>query len=161
VLESAMKGAGGRLARQLGDNQEVTAAASFGFDSMFVAGAIYAYGLTAPENEQRMRSALTAEFDRVLRGGITADELASARLLAGGSEMALLQSQSSHALRYAQAVFYRQQASDVDNFMDLVSKVTADDLKRLASTYFKQSAIGVGVVRGVSQQTSPSAQKPN
>jgi len=157
VLQSTMDGVGGRLS-QLGDTQEP---ASLGFDSMFVAGSIYAYAVTAPENEQRMRSAIAAEFDRVLRGGISADELASARLLAVSSEMALLQSQANHALRYADAVFYRQQASDVDNSMDLVLKVTADDVKRLVSSYFKQSAFGFGVVRGTLQQAPPSAQKQN
>ena len=158
LLESAMSGEGGPL-QQIGSNQEVTGAVSFGLDSMFVAGAIYACAVTAPENEQRMRSALLSEFDRIARGGLTADELAGARLLAGSSEMTLLQSQTNHALRYAQAVFYRQQASDVDNFTDLVTKVTTDDVKRLGSNYLKQPSMSAGVVRGAMQQTPPSAQK--
>jgi predicted Zn-dependent peptidase len=156
-----MKGEGGRLQTKLGDTTDLTGTASLSLDSMFVAGAIYGYGVTVPENEQRMRSALLAEFDRTARGGLTADELASARLLAVGSEMAFLQSQANHTLRYAQAVFYRQQASDVDNFLELVSKVTPDDVKRLASNYFKQASMSAGVVRGTPQQTPPSAQKQN
>jgi len=158
VLESAMSGEGGQL-QQVDASKDVTGAVSLSLDSMFVAGAIYACAVTVPENEQRMRSALIAEFDRIARGGLTADELAGARLLAGSSELALLQSQANHALRYAQAVFYRQQASDVDNFPDLVTKVTPDDVKRLASNYFKQPSMSAGIVRGTPQQTPPSAQK--
>ncbi|HKA23206.1 MAG TPA: pitrilysin family protein [Blastocatellia bacterium] len=159
VLESAMKGEGGRLQQQPGDNQDGLGAVSVGLDSMFVAGAIYACAVRVPENEQRMRSALVAEFDRTARGGLTPDELASARLLAGSSELALMQSQANHAFRYAQAVFYRQQASDVDNFPDLVMKVTPDDVKRLVSNYFKQSSISAGIVRGAPQQTPTPVQK--
>jgi len=159
VLGAAMKGEGSRLKTQLGETQEVAGAASLSLEAMFAAGAICGYAVTVPESEQRIRSALVAEFDRTARGGLTADELASARLIAGTSEMAFLQSQANHTLRYAQAVFYRQEATDVDNFLDLISKVTPDDVKRLASSYFKQSSMSAGVVRGMPQQPPSSAQK--
>jgi zinc protease len=158
VFESVMEGKGGRLWQQLGD-QEIAGVGSIGLDAMFSAGAIYAYAVTAPENEQRLKSSMLAEFDRIARSGLQTDELSSGRLLAATLQMARLQSQVNHALQYAHAVFYRQQASDVDNFGDLVSKVTSDDVKRLASTYFKQSASSAGILRGTSQQTPSTIQK--
>ena len=160
VFESALEGEGGRLSGQLA-NQEISGIGSVGVDSMFTAGAIYVYGVAIPENEQRMKSAMLAELDQVTRRGLTADELSSARLIAGISQMALLQSQATHALQYARAVFYRQQAADVDNFSDLVGRVNAEDIKRLATNYFKPTAIGSGVLRGTSQSTAPSNQKQN
>jgi zinc protease len=160
VFEAAMEGEGGRLSEQLG-NQEISGRGSVGVDSMFTAGAIYVCGVAAPENEQRMRSAMLSELDQVTRRGLTADELTSARLIAGVSQMALLQSQTNHVLQYARAVFYRQEAADVDSFSDLVVKVTAEDLKRLATNYFKPTAIGAGVLRGTSQTSTPSNQKQN
>jgi len=127
-----------------------------------VGGVIASYTATSPENEQRARTALLAEFERLVRGGLTADELASARALAATSRTALLQSQMQHALQYARVIFYRPQAAaEVDNFTEQASKVTAEDLKRVASAYLKVAAACAGVVRGTQQPAIPSAPKQN
>jgi len=120
---------------------------------------IAAYEATSPENEQRARAALLAEFERLARGGLTADEMGSARALAATSRIALLQSQPQHAIQYARAIFYRQ-AAEVDSFADQASKVTFEDIKRVASVYFKAAAACAGVVRGAPQApiTSPAKQ---
>jgi zinc protease len=160
LFESAMNGEGGRLLRELRDKQSLISTAALSGEAMFVAGVIAAYTATSPGNEQRGRAALLAEFERLARGGLTADEIASARALAATSRIALLQSQPQHALQYARAIFYRQQAADVDNFGEQVSKVTAEDIKRVASAYFKAEAVCTGVVRGAPQAliTSPPKQ---
>jgi zinc protease len=160
LFESAMNGEGGRLLRELRDKQTLIWTATLSGEAMFVAGVIAAYTAISPENEQRARAALLAEFERLARGGLTADEMASARALAATSRIALLQSQPQHALQYARAIFYRQQAADVDNFGEQVSKVTAEDIKRVASACFKAAAACAGVVRGAPQTpiTSPPKQ---
>lgn len=160
LFESAMNGEGGRLLRELRDKQSLISTAALSGEAMFVAGVIAAYTATSPENEQRARAVLLAEFERLARGGLTADEMASARALAATSRIALLQSQPQHALQYARAIFYRQQAAEVDSFADQASKVTAEDIKRVASAYFKAAAACAGVVRGASQApiTSPPKQ---
>jgi hypothetical protein len=65
-------------------------------------------------------------------------------------------------LEYARVVFYRPQAAaEVDNFTEQASKVTAEDLKRVASTYLKVAAACAGVVRGTQQTPIPSPPKQN
>ncbi len=160
LFESAMNGEGGRLQRELRDKQSLISAAVFCDDAMFAGGMIGAYAAASPANEQRVRTALLAEFDRTARGGLPADELASARALAATSYTMLLQSQSRHALRYARAIFYRRQAADVDSFAEHAAMVTVDDIKRVAAAYLKASAVCAGIVRGNSQAsvTSPPKQ---
>ncbi|MEK6405870.1 MAG: pitrilysin family protein [Acidobacteriota bacterium] len=154
LIESAMNGRGGRLLRELRDKQNLISMGGFEHQTMFAAGVIAAYSATRAENEQKARAALLAEFERLARGGLTADEMASSRALATTSRIALQQSHSQHALQYARAIFHRQQASasDVDNFAELLSKVTSEDIKRIAGAYLKVSSAGAGIVRGTPQQ---------
>jgi predicted Zn-dependent peptidase len=161
LFESAMNGEGGRLLRELRDSQTLVSAAALSSEAMFVAGMIAAYAATSPENEQRARAALLGEFERLARGGLTAAELASARALAATSRSALLQSQPQHALQYARAILYRQQLAEVDAFADQSSKVTAEDIKRVAAASFKAAAACAGIVRGAPQPSVPSPPKQN
>lgn len=152
LIEAAMNLEGGRLLPALRDKQSVISAATLDDEDMFVAGVISACAVTSPGNEQRARAALLAQLEGLARGGVTASELASARALTATSNLVLLQSQTQHALRYARAIFYKRQVSDVDNFGEQSSKVSADDIKRVASAYFKVAAASAGVVRGRPKQ---------
>jgi predicted Zn-dependent peptidase len=62
-----------------------------------------------------------------------------------------LQSQKARALTYAREVFYQRDPKAVDEFTDQASKVTAEEIKRVASVYFKPKMIYSGVVRGSAQ----------
>ena len=64
------------------------------------------------------------------------------------SGLASLQAHEARALAYGRAVFDQQKAAEVDLLADRLSKVTADEIKRVASSYFKPTALAVGVVRG-------------
>ena len=162
LFESVMNEEGGRLLRELRDKQNLISTTALCDEAMFVGGVIASYTATSPENEQRARTALLAELERLARGGLPPDELASARALAATSRIALLQSQSQHVLEYARVIFYRPQAAaEVDNFTEQASKVTAEDLKRVASTYLKVAAACAGVVRGTQQTPIPSPPKQN
>jgi zinc protease len=159
LIETSMNREGGRLLREVRDRQNVISTGVVDDYCMFVAGVIVAYAVTSPGNEQRARAALLSEFERMARIGLTSEELASSRAVAATSRIALLQSQSEQALEYARAIFYRRQASDSDAFVERVSKVTDEDIKRVASAYFKASAASAGIVRGSSQpQVSPAKQ---
>jgi zinc protease len=149
LIEAIMNDDGGRLLRELRDKQGLALAATLGHEALFAAGAIYARLVTPPGNEQRARAALLAEFERITRTPLSRDELEGGRRAAIASKLALLQSQSAHALEYARAIFYNREPSIIDNFQERVSKVTADDIKRVAALYFKPSAVAAGVVRGV------------
>ncbi|HET8675607.1 MAG TPA: pitrilysin family protein, partial [Blastocatellia bacterium] len=109
---------------------------------------IHAHLVTAPEDEARARAAVIQEFERLARSGLTAGEIEQAQSLAVASGLASLQAHEARALAYGRAVFDQQKAAEVDLLADRLSKVTADEIKRVASSYFKPTALAVGVVRG-------------
>jgi predicted Zn-dependent peptidase len=161
LIEAAMNLEGGRLSSEFIARESIVSAAAFDHAEMFVAGVISATAMTSPGNEQRARAGLLTQLEGLARGGITATDLASARAVTTTSQLALLQSQSQHALEYARAIFYRRQVADVDNFSEQSSKVSADDVRRVASAYFKVSAASTGIVRGTAPATVPSPPKQN
>lgn len=161
LIEAAMNLEGGRLSSEFIARESIVSAAAFDHTEMFVAGVISATAMTSPGNEQRARAGLLTQLGGLARDGITATDLASARAVATTSQLALLQSQSQHALEYARAIFYRRQVADVDNFSEQSSKVSADDVRRVASAYFKVSAASTGIVRGTAPATVPSPPKQN
>lgn len=159
LIEAAMNLEGGRLSSEFVARESMISAAAFDHTEMLVAGVISAAAMTSPGNEQRARAGLLTQLGGLARGGMTAGDLASARALATTSQLALLQSQSQHALEYARAIFYRRQVADVDNFSEQSSKVSADDVRRVASAYFKVAAASTGVVRGTAPATVSSPPK--
>ena len=161
LIEAAMNGEGGRLLGELRDKQHLVSTAAVGDKAMFVAGVIVTQSATSSENEQRGRAALLAEFERLAGGGLTADELASARALETTLRTELLQSQTQRVLWYARAILYRHQASEVDSFAEQASKLTTEDIKRVASTYFKVSVASSSRVRGTPQTPAPPPPKQN
>ena len=159
LIEAVMNGRGGRLLQELRDKQGLALAARIDNEALFVGGTVYAQIVMAPENEQRARAALIAELERIARAGVSADELNGARALAATSRLALMQSGRERALEYARAVIYQRKAPSVDAFAESSSKVTANDIKRVASAYFKPSAASSGIVRGVAAPASQPPQK--
>ncbi|HXG90823.1 MAG TPA: insulinase family protein [Blastocatellia bacterium] len=160
LIEALMNDRGGRLLAELREKQAVALDVALTNEALFTAGAIYAQIATTPQNEQRARAALLAEMERLAASAPGAEELASARAVASTSNVARLQSQTARALKYAQAIVYQRQAADVDALDERLSKVTTEDIKRVASAYFKSSAAFAGVVRG-SAQTPPTSPKQN
>jgi predicted Zn-dependent peptidase len=145
----------------LRDRQGLALMARLDHEALFTAGAIYAQLITPPGNEQKARSALLTELERLSRGMLSADELAGARAAAIAARLALLQSQSAHALEYARAVFYKRETSEIDDFRERLSKVSADDVKRVAALYFKPSVVSAGVVRGTATVAPQPPPKQN
>jgi predicted Zn-dependent peptidase len=152
LMKALLNGRGGRLLAELRDKQGLAYDACFDSQSLLISGALMAQALVAPENGQRARAALAAELDRLVKPGISADELNGAKATAVTLSLLRLQSQRARALEYAEAVFYQRQATDVDSSADRLMKLSAEDVKRVASAYFKPAVMAVGIVRGTQTQ---------
>lgn len=153
VMEAAMNDAGGRLDRELLD-KGLAVMASLESDALFAAGTIRAEMVTSPGDEQRARNALLMELEKLSKNGLSPEEAAAAGALAAGAKLDALQSQGRRALEYARAVIAQQKASDVDNSTERLSKVTTDDIKRVAAAYLKPASLSAGIVRA-SRPTQP------
>ncbi len=76
---------GGSLSSRLADRVRQQEGLSYGIFSGFNAqnlddrAVFYLYAITNPENMKRLRSAIREEFDRLLREGVTDEELAAAK----------------------------------------------------------------------------------
>jgi predicted Zn-dependent peptidase len=159
LIQAAMNGRGGRLLQEIRDKQSVVVDAAMDGEALFLAGAIYVQATSTPDNEQRARAALASEFERLARAGLSADEIDAARAMALTSNIASLQSQHLRALEYAWAIVYQREAATVDALGDQLSKLTTEDIKRVAAVYLKPSLASSGIVRGIAPSSIQSPTK--
>ena len=157
LIREALNGPGGRLDAELRNTLGVVLSARLSVAAMFSGGAVWIEADATPENEGRAKAALAAELQSLGHNGLSEQELSGARASAAGAHLAVLQSQSARAIEYARAAFYLQSASDVDNLAELASKITIDDIKRVAQTYFK--APSAGILRGRNQSSTVAQPK--
>jgi zinc protease len=148
LIEAAMNGPGGKLREELVNKQSLARSVALRVEALFAAGAIHACLVTAPENEPRARAALLSELDKFARAGLSAGQIAEARAIAVTMKLAALQSQPLRALEYARAVYYGRDAGSVDSFAEQLLKITPEEIRRIASTYFKPQSASAGIVRG-------------
>ncbi len=148
LIEALMNGAGGRLQSEMRASGIFAREARMKTESLLTAGAIYFSLAVSAENERRARERLLAQTDLAR---ISDEELSAALSMAATSKIVELQSQKARAIAYAREVFYQRDPKAVDTFFDLASKVTAEEIKRVAATYFNPKMIYSGVVRGAAQ----------
>ena len=152
LIKALLNGNSGRLVSELRNKQAIAYDVCLDNKAMWIAGAVFIQAVVAPENEQKARAALLLEADRLAKVGASADELNNAKALAVTMNLWRLQSQRARMLEYAKAVFYQKQAADIDNFAERLSKISVEEIKRVASSYFKASASSSGIVRGAPSQ---------
>ena len=152
VIESALKRPGGQIFSQPKEKPAFAFGAMPGHEAFLTAGVIYFELLTSIENEAAARALLAGEMDRLARGGVSPEQLSAAIAASSASRLTELQSPLARAMQYASAFVRQRQPSEVDSFADRYSKVTVDDIKRVAAYYFKPSGLSAGIVRGTSSK---------
>lgn len=152
VLKFLLNGNSGRLVSELRNKQGLAFDVCVDNKALLITGAIYAQALVAPENEQRLRAALTVELEKLSKTNVSAEELSGAKAVGATVSLLRLQSQRARTMEYAKAVFYQREAAEVDNFEERLSKITAEEVKRAAAAYFKPATVSVGIVRGTQMQ---------
>ncbi|HEY7543702.1 MAG TPA: insulinase family protein, partial [Blastocatellia bacterium] len=145
LIEAMMNGAGGRLQSEARANGIFAREARMKTESLLTAGAIYLSFAVSAENEQKAKEKLLAQIDL---SRMSDEELKAAQAMAVTQKIIELQSQRARAIAYAREVFYQRDPKAVDEFSDRASKVTAEEIKRVAAAYFKPKAVYSGVVRG-------------
>jgi zinc protease len=143
LIETMMNGPGGRL-----QMREMFTEAKMTTESLLTAGAIYFSVAASAGNEQRAREKILAQTDF---SRLSEEELSAALSIASTHNIFDLQSQRARAIAYAKEVFYQRDPRSVDDFSSRASRVTAEEIKRVASVYFKPRMIYSGVVRGSAQ----------
>ncbi|MEW6207543.1 MAG: pitrilysin family protein [Acidobacteriota bacterium] len=147
LIEAMMNGPGGRLQSEM--REIFSHEARMTTESLLTAGAIYFSVAVSAENEQRAREKILSQIDF---SRLSEEELNAAQAMAATHNLFNLQSQRARALAYAREVFYQRDPKAVDDFSARASRVTAEEIKRVASAYFKPKMIYSGVVRGAASQ---------
>ncbi len=136
-----------RLYKSLVKDKKIAVSASGGpmlnkYPALFIFMAVPAKGHTNQECEQ----AIYAEIEKLKTEPVTPDELLKAKTRARADLIRQLDSNSGLA---AQLTFYEVVTGDWHNLfkqLDQIEKVTADDVQRVAKTYFTTKNRTVGVI---------------
>lgn len=135
VGNSLLSGQGGRLFRRLRDElglaYAVTSACVEGLDPGYLAG----YLATAPENAERARLALLAEFENLARGEIFARELEEARRKLVGSFEISLQENAFQAAQMALDEIYGLSSRSFETFAREVFGIPAEAVSQALGRY--------------------------
>jgi predicted Zn-dependent peptidase len=156
LIKAVMNGRNGRLISELRNKQGLAFNAWLDYQAMKITGAIYASFNSTVENESRARSALIAELEKLGKGALSAEDLSSAQSLATVLNTLRLQNHRANAIEYARAVSYQKPVAEVDAVEEKLNKLTAEDVKRVFSAYFKPTSLSTGIVRGTQAQKATS-----
>jgi zinc protease len=156
VLQALMNGRSGRLISELRNKQGLALQAAFDYQAMKITGAVYASFNSPVENEARARNAMLAELEKVGKVTLSAEELASAKSLATLLAGLRLQNPRTGVIEYARAVCYQRPVAEVDAYEEKLNKLTAEEVKRIFSTYFKPASLSTGLIRGTQSQKATS-----
>lgn len=151
LLVEAMNGPGGLLWRELRDKQGLALGSFFASESWFAGGSISICAIGSMGKEPALRAAMLSLLQGVGRVGLNEKDFEGAMAAAFGARLSQLQSQRFHALEYARAVYYQQQAASVDGPTEDAVKITPEELKRATTTYLKGTP-SIGVIRSRAQK---------
>ncbi|HKV42248.1 MAG TPA: insulinase family protein [Blastocatellia bacterium] len=146
VIQALLNGAGGLLEDQLSYKERLAWQAKVTSAPGLAIGVIGVDMEVESRNLARSQTAVAALLQRLGEQLVPVQDIESARAIAKTLALVRLHSQSERALDYARALYAKRQASYVDSYTDLLDKVTAADIQRVASTYFKSPRFAGGML---------------
>mgnify|MGYP001552304866 CR=1 FL=1 len=150
VLASIASGLGGRFFEELRDRRSLAYTVhAFGSEHR-LSGAFMAYIATSPEREGEAREALIEQFAGLRAAPVTDEELARAKRYMLGMHDIRQESGGAILGDIVDAWLFGAGLSELDDYAGRIDAVSADDIQRLAQSYFDTGRIVEGVVRGES-----------
>jgi predicted Zn-dependent peptidase len=134
VLLSSLLGGGmsSRLFQRVREQEGLAYSVYTYADSYDDTGLFCAAMSVQPGNGPRALQLTLAEFDRVAREGVPADELDSVKMQLKGGLLLGLESTTSEMTRLARAEIYAGRNVPVAELIDSIDRVTEADVRRLA-----------------------------
>jgi predicted Zn-dependent peptidase len=109
-------------------------------------GCLAIYAGTSIESVRQVIESILKEFQQLKQDRITDEELRRAKDHLKGSLMLSLESTSSRMSNLARQEMYFQHFFTLDELIESIEIVTADDVQRIAQTFFDQKHIGLTVL---------------
>ena len=148
LLAGVASGLGGRFFEELRDRRSLAYTVHAFPSPRRLAGAFVAYIATSPDREETARTGLLAEFEKLRRHPVTADELARARDYAIGTHQIRQQSAGAILGDVVDAWLHGTGLQELGEFEASVRAVTPRQIQELAERYFDPAKRVEGIVRG-------------
>lgn len=148
VLQAVASGTGGRFFHQLREERGLAYTVYGVNDSWGQAGAFYAYIATSPGKEELARRELLNEFYRFSTDLIEDEELEIAKNYISGMYSIYLETNSALVRQYAKAELLGKGIEDVEQYPQMIRRVTKEQVREVAAKYFDEGNLAVGVLRG-------------
>src|SRR5213593_757992 len=148
VLQNILSGLGGRFFDAIREKQGLAYTVRMENASFSKGGAIYTYVAFSPENEAQVKASWEREIDRLLKDGVTADEVRKAIAYSIGEHEIGLQTRFGTVVEYARAIYSGEGVQGLGNYARFIRGVTPDQVKKTAEAYFKPQLLRVAIVRG-------------
>jgi len=147
VLGAALSGQGGRLFRELRDNQSLAYALSFMAQPDLDRGFIGVYMGTHPRKLEAAIEAVLRELKKVKEDGLTEEEVDRAKkFLIGNTEIGL-QTNEAQANQMSLDELYGLGFDHYQRYTRETEKITKEDVDRVARKYFDLESYVLAVVR--------------
>jgi predicted Zn-dependent peptidase len=109
-------------------------------------GCLSVYAGTSIESARQVIESILREFQQLKQERITGEELRRAKDHLKGSLMLSLESTSSRMSNLARQEMYFHRFFTLDELVESIEAVTAEDVQRIAQTFFDQKHIGLTVL---------------
>jgi len=109
-------------------------------------GCLSIYAGTSIESARKVIESILNEFQQLKQERISEEELRRAKDHLKGSLMLSLESTSSRMSNLARQEMYFQRFFSLDELVESIERVTAEDVQRLARTFFDQKHIALTVL---------------
>jgi predicted Zn-dependent peptidase len=107
------------------------------------------YAACAPRNLKRVLDSTLAEMKKIKAEGVTADELASAKLHLKGSILLSLESTTSRMSGIARQEYYFGRQYSADDIIEHIDAVTLDDIRQVAEAIVDPDSLSLTLLGNV------------
>jgi len=148
LLATIASGLGGRFFDELRDRQSLAYTVHASHVSRLMGGMFLSYIAMSPEKEEAARQGLLREFAQLRQSPVSSDELERAQTYAIGTRAIAQQSGAVVLSEVIDAWVYGSGLGELDEWEAHIRAVTAEDIQRLANTYFDETRRVEGIIRG-------------
>jgi zinc protease len=148
ITATIASGLGGRFFDELRDKRSLAYTVHAFASEYRDAGMFVSYIATSPEKEDIARDGLLAEFAKLREAPVSEDELERAKTYTIGSHAIRQESGAAILADILDAWLFGRGLIELDEFEEKVRAVTAEQIQRLARTYFDPERRVEGIVRG-------------
>jgi zinc protease len=156
LLATIASGLGGRFFDELRDKQSLAYTVHASHVSRLMGGMFVSYIAMSPEKEEAARQGLLREFARLRQMPVTDEEIERAKTYATGTRAIAQQSGAVVLSEIIDAWAYGSGLGELDEWNARIRAVTADDIQRLANTYFDETRRVEGIIRGTGRLVAGS-----